>query len=81
MLHVSAGQAVSVPVACGPHLSMQAQAKLGERRTLSRRSLEQASDTAAGIVISQDPASGTVVAKGSTVRLVVSSGPATPPST
>jgi beta-lactam-binding protein with PASTA domain len=43
---------------------------------------EQASDTVPpGVVISQDPASGKIVAKGATVRFVISSGPATPPST
>jgi beta-lactam-binding protein with PASTA domain len=35
---------------------------------------------ASGQVMSQDPQAGTVVKKGSTVKLVVSSGPAPPPS-
>jgi penicillin-binding protein 1A len=80
VLHVSAGQAVSVPALADLTLEA-AQAKLAAVG-LAAEVTEQASDTVAlGVVISQDPASGTVAMKGSTVRLVVSSGPASPPST
>jgi beta-lactam-binding protein with PASTA domain len=80
VLHVSAGQAVSVPALADLTLAA-AQAKLAVLG-LAAEAIEQASDTVApGVVISQDPASGTVATKGSTVRVVVSSGPATPPST
>ncbi len=80
VLHVSAGKAVSVPSLTDLTLDA-AQAKLASAGLVAEVT-EQASDTVPpGVVISQDPASGKIVAKGSTVRFVVSSGPATPPST
>jgi eukaryotic-like serine/threonine-protein kinase len=80
VLHVSAGKAVSVPSLTDLTLDA-AQAKLASAGLVAEVT-EQASDTVLiGVVISQDPASGKIVTKGSTVRFVVSSGPATPPST
>ena len=80
VLHVSAGQAASVPALADLTLAA-AQAKLAAAGLVAVVT-EQTSDTVAlGVVISQDPAAGAVAAKGSTVHLVVSSGPASPPST
>jgi eukaryotic-like serine/threonine-protein kinase len=79
VLRVSAGQATSVPALVDLTLD-QAQAAL-TKAGLTAEVTQQAGDALPGTVISQDPAAGKVVAKGSTVRLVVSTGPATPPST
>ncbi len=80
VLRVSTGQAVGVP-ALADLTAEAAQARLAAAGLVAEVT-QQASDTVAqGTVISQDPASGTVVRKGSTVRIVVSSGPAAPPST
>jgi penicillin-binding protein 1A len=79
-LHVSTGKSTSVPAVSGLTLEA-AQAKLAGARLVSEVA-QQASDTVpAGVVISQEPASGAVRLKGSTVRITVSSGPASPPST
>ena len=79
-LHVSAGQATMVPKLAG-HTLEEAQALLATAG-LTADFTSQSSDTvAANVVISQEPGSGSVVGKGSTVHFVVSSGPATPPST
>lgn len=82
VLYVSTGQAVAVPTLTDLTLEA-AQAKLAGVG-LVLEATQQASDTvAAGVVISQDPAPGKVLAKGATVRIIVSAGPATttPPST
>jgi membrane peptidoglycan carboxypeptidase len=79
VLHVSAGQAVRVPALADLTLEA-AQAKVAGLGLVAEAT-EQASDTVeVGVVISQEPASGTVAMKGSTIRIVVSSGPASPPS-
>jgi membrane peptidoglycan carboxypeptidase len=79
VLHVSAGQAATVPGLVDLPLD-QAQALLAATG-LSAEITQQPADAPAGTVLSQDPAAGTVLTKGSIVRLVVSSGPEKPPST
>ncbi len=79
VLRVSAGQATTVPALVDLPLD-QAQAALAGAG-LSAEITQQPADAPAGTVLSQDPSAGTVLAKGSTVRLVVSAGPETPPST
>jgi len=79
-LHVSTGQSVSVPRLTGL-TAEEAQGALSAA-SLAIEVTQQASDTVAvGVVISQSPASGAVVRKGTAVRVTVSSGPATPSST
>ncbi len=79
VLRVSAGQATTVPGLANLPLD-QAQALLAAAG-LSPEITQQPDTAPAGTVLSQDPVAGTVVNKGSTVRIVVSSGPETPPST
>jgi penicillin-binding protein 1A len=78
-LHVSAGLAVKVPKLGG--LTMDETQALLTSAGLLADITQQAADAVAGTVLSQDPAGGTVMAKGATVHVVVSSGPETPPST
>ena len=79
VLRVSAGLATKVPKVVDLTVE-EAQASLTSAG-LSADIAQQAADAVAGTVLSQDPASGTVIAKNTTVHLVVSSGPETPPST
>jgi penicillin-binding protein 1A len=79
VLRVSAGQATTAPAVVDLTLD-QAQAALA-KAGLRAEVTEQAADALPGTVLSQDPAAGKVIAKGSAVYLVVSTGPATPPST
>ena len=76
VLRVSAGQATTVPGLVDLPLD-QAQALLAAAG-LSAEITQQPADAPAGTVLSQDAAAGTVVLKGSIVRLVVSSGPKAP---
>jgi penicillin-binding protein 1A len=78
LLRVSAGLTTAVPKLVDRTVE-EAQASLASAG-LSADITLQAADAVAGTVLSQDPASGTVVTKGATVHLVVSSGPETPPS-
>jgi 1A family penicillin-binding protein len=79
VLRVSAGQAASVPGLVNLPLD-QAQALLAAAG-LSADITQQPDAAPAGTVLSQDPAAGTALTKGSIVRIVVSSGPEAPPST
>ena len=76
VLLVSAGQAATVPGLVDLPLD-QAQALLAAAG-LSAEITQRTADAPAGTVLSQDAAPGTLLAKGSIVRLVVSSGPKTP---
>ena len=79
VLHVSTGQVTAVPKLVDLTID-KAQALLAGARLVADVT-QQAADVPAGTVLSQDPGAGTVLSKGATVHLVVSSGPATPPST
>ncbi len=80
VLHVSAGQMARVPTVTELTLD-EAQARLAATGLVAEVAQEASDTVAAQVVISQDPSPGSAVRKGSTVRIVVSSGPASPPST
>ena len=78
VLHVSAGQSVKVPKLT--ELMAEAAKTRLASAGLEAEITQVASDQVPrGMVVSQDPAAGTVVKRGSTVLLAVSSGPATFP--
>jgi hypothetical protein len=70
---------VSVPSVVGDTQSVASTAITGEGLVVGTITTQSSSTVAAGLVISQNPASGTSVASGSAVSLVVSSGAAPPP--
>ena len=79
MLGVSAGRATTVPAVVD--LTVEQAQTLLTNAGLTAEITTQTADAPTGAVLSQDPVAGAVVGKGSTVRLTVSAGPATPPST
>jgi penicillin-binding protein 1A len=79
-LRVSSGQGAAVPKLVD--LSVEEAQTLLTGAGLTADTAQQPSDAVpAGVVMSQDPAAGAVVSKGTTIHIVVSSGPAAPPST
>ena len=78
VLRVSAGQATAVPKLVAITLE-QAQSLLTAANLVADVT-QQTADAPAGTTLSQDPAAGSVLTKGATVHLIVSSGPVTPPS-
>ncbi len=79
VLHVSAGVAVKLTALAGLTLE-EAEARLTALGLVPVVVKEASQAVAAGLVISTDPEPGTILTKGATVRLVVSSGPSAPPS-
>jgi beta-lactam-binding protein with PASTA domain len=80
-LTVSSGEGpVTVPDAVGM-TEARAEDLLEEAGLESSSSEQESADVPAGNVISQSPEAGTSVERGSTVELVVSSGPASTPTT